>query len=45
NMKPIVVPENHYFVLGDYRTASADSRIIGCVPFDKVKGKVFNSEK
>lgn len=41
NMEPIIVPKSHYFVLGDYRTSSADSRIIGCVPFDKVKGKVI----
>jgi signal peptidase I len=35
------VPENCYFVLGDNRDNSLDSRDFGCVPVDLVKGKVW----
>lgn len=39
--KPIVVPENNYFVLGDNRAFSSDSREWGFVPREKIKGKSF----
>lgn len=37
---PEEVPKGYYFVLGDNRASSADSRSFGCVPQDYIKGKV-----
>jgi signal peptidase I len=36
-----VVPENEYFVLGDNRDFSVDSRYTGTVPLENVHGKLF----
>ena len=40
---PYVVPEQSYFVLGDRRSNSVDSRntAIGCIPKDQVIGRVL----
>ena len=39
NHGPIVVGENCFFVMGDFRSNSSDSRLKGTVPFDCVVGK------
>lgn len=35
------VPENCVFALGDNRTGSKDCRSFGCIPLDKIEGKVM----
>lgn len=36
---PVQVPENHYFVLGDNRNNSADSRLYSFIPRDQIIGR------
>ena len=43
NTREFVVPEGHYFMMGDYRDNSADSRVtsvMGFVPYDNLIGRV-----
>ncbi|MBI2568597.1 MAG: signal peptidase I [Candidatus Schekmanbacteria bacterium] len=38
---PRLIPDDYYYVLGDHRTRSSDSRAWGLVPVDFIKGKAF----
>jgi len=37
---PVVVPPGHYFMMGDSRDNSADSRFIGPIPRQEIVGRV-----
>jgi signal peptidase I len=41
NGSKVVVPENHYFVLGDHSSDSLDSRYWGVLPHNNIEGKVI----
>lgn len=36
-----IIPKNHVFIMGDNRGNSHDSRVIGSVPIESVKGRVW----
>ena len=41
NMQAMKIREKHYFVLGDNRSISVDSRFFGAVPQNHIFGKAF----
>lgn len=36
DFEKVIVPEGYYFMMGDNRNASADSRVIGCIPAENI---------
>ena len=38
DIEEVEIPEGEYYVLGDNRVNSTDSRIIGTIPFKEIKG-------
>lgn len=41
NMKPLLIQEDHYFIIGDNRTVSQDSRVFGPVSQEYIYGKTL----
>ncbi len=40
-LNDFTVPEGYYFMMGDNRERSSDSRTLGCIPKNKLEGRVI----
>ncbi len=45
NYDPVDVPVGRYFILGDHRDNSADSRYIGFITREQIKGRIFLGQR
>lgn len=45
DFEQVIVPEGKYFILGDHRDNSADSRYIGLISRNQIKGRVFKGAR
>ena len=45
SFEEVVITEGKYFILGDHRDNSADSRYIGLISRDQIKGRVFQGAR
>jgi signal peptidase I len=43
DVPPTLVPPGTVFLVGDHRDHSADSRVFGAIPVDRVKGRAWNA--
>ncbi len=43
--KTITIPNNHYFLMSDYRNSNMNSRVMGPVPREQIIGKVTKVSK
>ena len=41
SLMTVTVPPEHFFVLGDHRDDTLDSRILGCIPFALIQGRAM----
>lgn len=41
NLEDFIVPEGYIFAIGDNRQGSMDCRHFGCIPYEKIEGKVW----